>query len=95
MMRQVHLEMLPLGPLFDASQEEAKPYEGEGCHPHHHFRPTRWDRWCQELEVITGELLPGEALPLLRHRRQIYREAAIRLWGDKHKVGWVSGSPKW
>lgn len=29
LMRQVHLEVLPLGPLFDASQEEAKPYEGE------------------------------------------------------------------
>ncbi len=23
-----------------------------------HIRPTRWDRWCQQLEVITGELLP-------------------------------------
>ncbi len=60
-----------------------------------HFRSTRWDRWCQELEVITGELLPGEAVPLLRHRREIYREAAIRLWGDKRKVGWVLGRPQW
>ena len=20
-----------------------------------HFRPSRWDRWCQQLELITGE----------------------------------------
>ena len=30
-----------------------------------HFRPTHWDRWSQRLELITGELLPGQPVPLL------------------------------
>ena len=25
-----------------------------------HFRPSRWDRWCQQLELITGERFPGQ-----------------------------------
>ncbi len=24
-----------------------------------HFRPSRWDRWSQQLEIMVGELLPG------------------------------------
>ncbi len=60
-----------------------------------HFRPTRWDRWCQQLEVITGELLPGEAVPLLKHRRELSREAAIKLWSEKRKEGWASCGPQW
>ncbi|MDH4406173.1 MAG: hypothetical protein QE276_09220 [Cyanobium sp. D14.bin.5] len=30
-----------------------------------HFRPSRWDRWNQQLEVTVGELLPGQPVPLL------------------------------
>ncbi|MFZ0406730.1 MAG: DUF1651 domain-containing protein [Cyanobium sp.] len=60
-----------------------------------HFRPTRWERWCQELEVITGELLPGEPVPLLKHRRELSREAAIKLWRDKRKAGWIVCGPQW
>ena len=59
------------------------------------FRPTRWDRWCQQLEVITGELLPGEPVPLLKHRRELSREAAIKLWSDKRKAGWIACGPQW
>ena len=60
-----------------------------------HFRPTRWDRWCQQLEVTVGELLPGEPVPLLKHRRELSREAAINLWGEKRKEGWASCGPQW
>ena len=30
LMQQGHLELLPLGPLFEGNQEEAKPDEGDG-----------------------------------------------------------------
>ena len=30
-----------------------------------HFQPRRYDRWSQSLEVTLGELIPGEATPLL------------------------------
>ena len=29
-----------------------------------HFRPSRWDRWSQQLEVTVGELLPDQPVPL-------------------------------
>ena len=29
-----------------------------------HFRPVRWDQYSQRLEIISGELLPGELIPL-------------------------------
>ena len=29
------------------------------------FRPHRWDFYSQRLEIISGELLPGEPIPLL------------------------------
>jgi len=60
-----------------------------------HFRPTRWDRWCQQLKVTVGELLPDQPVPLLKHRRELTREAAIKLWTEKRKEGWISCSPKW
>ena len=60
-----------------------------------HFRPTRWDRWTQRLEVTVGELLPGEPVPLLKHRRELSREAAIKLWSDKRKAGWIACGPQW
>ena len=28
------------------------------------FRPHRWDFYSQRLEIISGELLPGEPFPL-------------------------------
>jgi len=30
LMQQGHLELLPLGPLFEGNQEEGKPDEGDG-----------------------------------------------------------------
>jgi hypothetical protein len=38
-----------------------------------HFRPSRWDRWRQSLEVTSGEWLPDQATPLLKHRRELSR----------------------
>ncbi|MCP9824906.1 DUF1651 domain-containing protein [Synechococcus sp. EJ6-Ellesmere] len=60
-----------------------------------HFRPVRYDRWSQRLEVVSGELLPGELIPLLKHRREYSREEAIRLWGEKRKAGWAACGPQW
>jgi hypothetical protein len=34
------------------------------------FRPTRWERHIQRLEITSGELLPGEAIPLLKKRKR-------------------------
>jgi len=46
--------------------------------------------FCQQLEVITEELLPGEPVPLLNHRRELSREAAIKFWGERRKEGCAS-----
>ena len=59
------------------------------------FRPTRWERTYQRLEITSGELLPGELVPLLKNRREISRDEALKLWGEKRKAGWVPCSPKW
>ena len=55
----------------------------------------RWDRWSQQLDVITGELLPGQPIPLLKHRRQLSREQALKLWAEKRKQGWEPCGPQW
>ena len=60
-----------------------------------HFRPTRWSRHNQVLEVTSGELLPGEPVPLLKRRRELTREEAIRLWAQKRREGWQVCSPQW
>jgi len=59
------------------------------------FRPTRWERTYQRLEITSGELLPGEPVPLLKNRREISRDEALKLWGEKRKAGWAPCSPKW
>ena len=50
-----------------------------------HFRPGRWDRWSQRLEVTVGELLPDQPVPLLKRRLQISREEALKLWSEKRQ----------
>jgi len=59
-----------------------------------HFRPTRWSRFDPVLEVTSGELIPGQA-PLLKRRRELAREEAIRLWAQKRREGWQVCSPQW
>jgi hypothetical protein len=45
-----------------------------------HFRPRRYDRWSQSLEVTFGEVMAGGEPPLLKKRRELTREQAIKLW---------------
>jgi hypothetical protein len=52
-----------------------------------HFKPLACHRWSQSLELTTGELIPGQP-PLLKCRKVITREEAIKLWTQKRKEGW-------
>jgi hypothetical protein len=60
-----------------------------------HFRPSRWDRWSQQLEVTVGELLPDQPVPLLKRRLELSREEALKLWSEKRKEGWQIAAPLW
>jgi hypothetical protein len=50
-----------------------------------HFQPRRYDRWSQSLEVTLGELIPRETAPLLKRRKELTREQAIKLWMEKRQ----------
>ncbi len=60
-----------------------------------HFRPARWDRWSQQLQIISGEWIPGETVPLLRRRQTISRADALQLWRDLRRQGWRPCPPQW
>ncbi len=60
-----------------------------------HFRPSRWDRWSQQLEVTVGELLPDQPVPLLKRRLELSREEALKHWASKRKEGWQIAAPLW
>ena len=60
-----------------------------------HFKPLRYARWAQALEVTLGELMAGGEPPLLKKRRELTREQAIKLWNQKRQQGWRSCSPQW
>ena len=60
-----------------------------------HFRPRRYDRWSQSLEVTFGEVMAGGEPPLLRKRRELTREQAIKLWAQKRQQGWQPCAPQW
>jgi len=60
-----------------------------------HFRPARWDKWRQTLEVTSGEHLPQQPVPLLKHRKEMSREEAIRLWRSLRQQGWHPCPPQW
>jgi hypothetical protein len=59
------------------------------------FRPIRLERQMQRLEIITGELLPDQEIPLLKSRRELSRAEALKLWEEKRKAGWKPCSPQW
>ncbi|WP_094555507.1 DUF1651 domain-containing protein [Synechococcus sp. 1G10] len=59
------------------------------------FRPCRWERDYQRLEITSGELLPDQAIPLLKRRKELSRTEALQLWEQKRKAGWVPCSPQW
>jgi len=60
-----------------------------------HFRPLRYERWGQSLEVTFGEVMPAGEPPLLKNRREITRVEAIKLWTEKRKAGWTVCPPQW
>ena len=60
-----------------------------------HFRPSRWNRWSQLLEVTSGELLPDQPVPLLKRRLELNRDQALRLWQRKRQQGWQVCAPQW
>ena len=59
------------------------------------FRPTRWERQVQRLEITTGELLTDQEIPLLKSRRELSRAEALKLWDEKRQAGWAPCSPQW
>jgi hypothetical protein len=60
-----------------------------------HFRPTRWDRWAQRLEVTVGELLPDQPVPLLKRQLELSREDARKLWAEKRQHGRQPTTAQW
>ncbi|WP_254997442.1 DUF1651 domain-containing protein [Cyanobium sp. Maggiore-St4-Cus] len=60
-----------------------------------HFQPRRYDRWSQSLEVTFGEVMPGGEPPLLKHRRELMRDEAVKLWAQKRQQGWRACGPQW
>ena len=58
-----------------------------------HFRPLRYDRWSQVVEMTIGELIPEGEPPLLKRRQEMTREEAIRIWTQKRETGWRVCSP--
>jgi hypothetical protein len=60
-----------------------------------HFKPLRYDRWSQNLEVTFGEVMPGGEAPLLKRRKELTREQAIKLWNKKREAGWRACAPQW
>ncbi|MDM7938369.1 MAG: DUF1651 domain-containing protein [Cyanobium sp. CZS 48M] len=59
------------------------------------FRPSRWERTYQRLEITTGELLPDQEIPLLKSRRELSRAEALKLWAAKRQEGWRPCQPQW
>ena len=60
-----------------------------------HFRPTLWDRWSQRLEVTFREVMADGEPPMLKRRRELSREEALRLWATKRQQGWEPCPPQW
>ncbi|MGL6134327.1 MAG: DUF1651 domain-containing protein [Prochlorococcaceae cyanobacterium] len=60
-----------------------------------HFRPRRYDRWSQKLEMTFGEVVPGGEPPLLKKRRELTREQALKLCAEKRQQGWQPTTPQW
>ncbi|MCP9913063.1 DUF1651 domain-containing protein [Cyanobium sp. BA20m-14] len=58
-------------------------------------QPCRYDRWSQSLEVTFGEVMPSGEPPLLKHRRELMRNEAIKLWAQKRRAGWQACEPQW
>jgi len=42
-----------------------------------------------------SQTAPRRAVPLLKNRREISRQEALKLWEEKRKAGWAPCSPQW
>jgi hypothetical protein len=61
-----------------------------------HFKPVIWDRWQQELEITSGQVMSYGAPPLLQRRSpRLSREQAVALWKDRRAEGWRPCTPQW
>ena len=60
-----------------------------------HFKPARWDRWAEELEITVGERIPGQPVPLLKRRERMSREQALGLWLQKRQRSWKTVEAQW
>ncbi|MBM5800840.1 MAG: DUF1651 domain-containing protein [Cyanobacteria bacterium M_surface_10_m2_119] len=60
-----------------------------------HFQPLRYDRRSQALEVTLGEVMSSGEPPLLKRRKELTREQAIKLWTQKRQQGWKACPPQW
>lgn len=60
-----------------------------------HFRPVRYSRWSQALEVTLGELMVSGEPPLLKRRKELTREQAIKLWTQKRQQDCKPCPPHW
>jgi len=45
--------------------------------------------------VTLGELMVSGEPPLLKRRKELTREHAIKLWTQKRQAGWTICSPQW
>jgi hypothetical protein len=65
------------------------PKEGWLIHGRHvlRFRPTHWERTYQRLEITSGEVPPVQEIPLLKSRRELSRDEALKLCEEKGKAG--------
>ncbi|WP_369803036.1 DUF1651 domain-containing protein [Synechococcus sp. MW101C3] len=50
---------------------------------------------CGRNELVSRELLPGSSIPLLKRRKEISRDEAIRVWRETRQAGRVGCSPQW
>ena len=53
-----------------------------------HFRPNRWDRWSQQLQITSGELLQYQTVPSAQTLLETEPRGSMRLWGEKRLQGW-------
>ncbi|WP_438983110.1 DUF1651 domain-containing protein [Vulcanococcus sp.] len=60
-----------------------------------HFRPVIWERWQQELEITSGQVLRDQPVPLLQRRMRMPRDQAIKLWRERVAKGWKPCAPQW
>jgi hypothetical protein len=58
-----------------------------------HQDPKSWSAHSMYF-VDSGRPLTG-APPLLKHRRELMREEAIKLWCQKRQEGWRACPPQW